>query len=84
MKLVKMEILGGRACLLNMDAVAAMRFYQEDKDGDCKMAINGIEIGYVHGENTAKNIMKTLCEEFDGIELDRYGNIVTKEKELWN
>ena len=88
MAIIKIKLINDRACIINLNKVQTLRHLSEDDDGDCELQLNGTKIGYVHGEDAAKNLINNIGKLLSAIEFDNRGNIVGNvvenyEGELW-
>ena len=84
MAVIKIKLIGNRDCIINLDKFQSLRYLGEDDDGDCELQLNGTKIGYVHGEDAAKNLINNIGKALSAIEFDNRGNIVENcEEELW-
>lgn len=84
MAVIKIKLIGNRDCIIDLDKVQTLRYLSEDDDGDCELQLNGTKIGYIHGEDAAKNLIDNIGKIFSAIEFDNRGNIIGNcEDELW-
>ena len=60
MAVIKIKLIGNRDCIIDLDKVQTLRFLREDGDGDCELQLNGTKLGFIHGEDAAKNLIKNI------------------------
>ena len=89
MNLIRITLYNGDKMLVNMDKVRTMKFSKEDANGDCPFSINGKNVGYVHGNETAERIEEKIFSIFGkskdnvSIDFDEQGYEIC-EGDLWD